>query len=111
RQLTPALRDVDIFGFNLESAITTETSPWGPWKKFRFKALPANARRALSFPTGAALFASVANNHILDFGPSGLDGTLTTLDEAGITHTGAGSNSANAWRPAVITTKAGVRER
>jgi poly-gamma-glutamate synthesis protein (capsule biosynthesis protein) len=111
RRLARALRGVDIFGFNLECAVT-DADQWGTWKKFRFKMLPSNASRALTsfpLPAGAASFASIANNHVLDFGPEGLAGTSIALDQAGIAHAGSGPNATSAWRPAVITTRGGVR--
>lgn len=111
RRLRPALQGVELFGFNLECAIT-DAPPWGSWKKFRFRLRPAAADRALeSFPVPAkaSVFASIANNHVLDFGPVGLADTLATLDRAEIAHAGSGADATEAWRPAVITTASGAR--
>jgi poly-gamma-glutamate capsule biosynthesis protein CapA/YwtB (metallophosphatase superfamily) len=47
----------------------------------------------------------LGNNHMLDFGPSGLDTTLKTLDTAGIKHAGAGMDLAQALQPALIERK------
>ena len=44
---------------------------------------------------------SIANNHLMDFGPSGLTTTLKTLDAAGIKHAGAGFTPAQAYQAAV----------
>ena len=48
---------------------------------------------------------SVANNHIMDFGPKGVATTLRVLDDHGIKHAGAGANLTEALRPAVIEKK------
>lgn len=45
---------------------------------------------------------SLANNHILDYGPEPLLDTIEALDEAGIGHAGAGKNKTAAWTPATI---------
>jgi poly-gamma-glutamate synthesis protein (capsule biosynthesis protein) len=44
----------------------------------------------------------LANNHVLDWGYDGLAETLRTLDAAGIAHTGAGRDAAEAAAPAVL---------
>ncbi len=51
----------------------------------------------------------LANNHILDWGRSGLSETIRTLQNAGIKTAGAGSDLQDAWRPAEIQTGAGSR--
>lgn len=48
---------------------------------------------------------SIANNHLMDFGRTGLETTLKVLDQAGIAHSGAGLDVAQAIRPAVIEKK------
>lgn len=110
--LEGALQNVDLFAFNLECSIT-DAAAWGSWKKFRFKMTPGHAApllNAIPIPSGATTFVSVANNHVLDFGPEGLSDTIDLLEEIGIAHAGAGADSREAWRPAVITTaEAGVR--
>ncbi len=45
---------------------------------------------------------TLANNHILDYGPGGLADTIALLDRAGIIHTGAGFSREEALRPAVV---------
>lgn len=44
----------------------------------------------------------LANNHIMDWGASGLHETIRTLDENGILHTGAACNLTEAGKPMVI---------
>lgn len=48
---------------------------------------------------------STANNHMMDFGPNGLETTLRTLSDAGIKHAGAGMTLGEALRPAVVEKK------
>lgn len=45
---------------------------------------------------------SLANNHILDFGPTALADTIAALRNAGIDHAGAGRNLAAAAEPGVV---------
>ncbi len=48
---------------------------------------------------------SIANNHIMDYGESGLLDTLKILSESGIKYVGAGKNIAEARRPVVLQRK------
>ena len=50
---------------------------------------------------------SLANNHILDFGIGALQQTLQALDQQQVHHAGAGMTLDEAWRPAMIDTRAG----
>lgn len=47
-------------------------------------------------------FLSLANNHVLDYGPDALADTTALLDARGIGHAGAGMDRAAAWRPATL---------
>jgi poly-gamma-glutamate synthesis protein (capsule biosynthesis protein) len=51
----------------------------------------------------------LANNHVLDWGRSGLDDTLRTLDRAGISHAGAGASAQEAEKPVTIEVSGKVR--
>jgi len=46
---------------------------------------------------------ALANNHILDFGPAGLEATTALLDSLGIAHAGTGADRAAAHRPGVVS--------
>ena len=74
-------------------------------KKFRFRAEPevigALKRNRINMVT-------LANNHIMDFGPDALAETIRHLDASAIPHMGAGLNLAEARKP-VITTVNGKR--
>jgi poly-gamma-glutamate synthesis protein (capsule biosynthesis protein) len=56
-------------------------------KPFNFRAEPFVVE---ALTAGHVDFASIANNHILDFAEAGLLHTVQTLDRAGIAHAGAG---------------------
>ena len=58
----------------------------------------------------AAHFSAVtlANNHVFDFGKEAFDQTLTTLDQAGIRHMGAGDSLDQAAQPLILE-KNGIR--
>lgn len=51
---------------------------------------------------------TLANNHIMDQGTQGLNSTIDTLRENGISYVGAGNNLSNAQKPFVIE-KNGIR--
>ena len=51
----------------------------------------------------------LANNHVLDFGRSGLAETLGTLAAAGLPAAGAGRDAAQAWQPSVVPVPGGGR--
>jgi poly-gamma-glutamate synthesis protein (capsule biosynthesis protein) len=106
--VTPLLWQADAFLINLECAITARLVRWhdGHYKPFFFRADPGATR---SLRTARVDYASIANNHILDFGPDGLFDTIRALDEAGIAHAGAGSDQHAARAPAVIGTPHGLR--
>ncbi|KAA0238584.1 MAG: CapA family protein [Chloroflexi bacterium CFX7] len=98
-----ALRDADLAVANLECSISERGEP-AP-KGFTFRAPPL-AADALA---GAGIdIASLANNHILDYGPDALSDTIALLDGRGIAHAGAGEDAARARTPAIVT-RGGMR--
>ena len=100
----PNLASADIAIVNLEMAITERGEPYD--KEFVFRA-PGSAALTLA---GAGIdVVSLANNHVLDFGPVGLADTLSVLDEVNILRPGAGSNNAEAYAPRVLTLDNGIR--
>jgi poly-gamma-glutamate capsule biosynthesis protein CapA/YwtB (metallophosphatase superfamily) len=48
---------------------------------------------------------TLANNHVMDFGVSGLEETLDVLTRAGLGPVGAGRDEEQAWRPVVLTAR------
>lgn len=97
--LLPVLEAADLVLVNLECALTERTERWtdGGEKPFYFRADPSAAS---ALTAGRVGFASVANNHIGDFGWAGLEDTLAALDRAHIAHAGAGTDRADAHEPA-----------
>ncbi len=89
--LNPELRIV-----NLETAITNGGQPW-PGKGMHFRMHPANISTLQAAGINAC---SLANNHCLDWGFSGLADTLRALDQAGIASSGAGLSPHRAQQPA-----------
>jgi poly-gamma-glutamate capsule biosynthesis protein CapA/YwtB (metallophosphatase superfamily) len=97
------LLSTDFNFANLESPISGNDGRIG-------KGLVFNARR--DHTDGLANFnfkiLTLANNHAMDQLLPGLQYTRTFLDGMGIKHVGAGSNLAEAWKPAVVEAN-GVR--
>ena len=94
-QLTGILSNADYRIFNLEVPLTDDLTPiqkCGP-------NLSAPCQTIEGFKKlGVDLF-TIANNHILDQGASGLFSTINILDEAGISYVGAGKNIEQARKP------------
>lgn len=96
----PILLQADAVLANLESPITRGGERWRrSWKMFHFRAHPAAVR---ILECANVRFVCLANNHMLDFGSSGLCDTMRTLDAAGVRYAGAGRNSEEAAAPAVL---------
>jgi poly-gamma-glutamate synthesis protein (capsule biosynthesis protein) len=96
--LDPALaqiaRSADLFLLNLECCVSARGAPIDePGKPFFFRAPPLAAERLAELGVDAV---TLANNHVLDFGPEALADTLRHLDAAGIATAGAGLDLASA---------------
>ncbi len=102
----PLLRSADARLINLECVIAASGQRWRPWAKpFHFRAHP----RAIDALTVAEIdFVSLANNHSMDYGIDALRECVDLLDRAGIVHSGAGRDGAEARRPAYFTTNGGT---
>ena len=96
----PLLLEADLRFVNLECVISQRGQKWQPEQKaFHFRASP----RAIEVLQAARIDAvTLANNHILDYGPEALLECLTFLDDAGIPHTGAGRNLRDAVVPMMV---------
>jgi hypothetical protein len=94
----PFLQSVDLVIANLETPLTDlERSPLEGRKRFVHWSDPAKAPATLKQHNVSAV--ALANNHAMDFGPPGLEQTLTALDAHGIARFGAGMNAAGASAP------------
>lgn len=88
----------DIRIVNLETSVTESDDYW-KGKSINYRMNPRN----ISCLTIAGInIAVLSNNHILDWGYSGLNETLQTLKKAGIKYVGAGCNPAEAETPAAV---------
>jgi len=88
---------------NLETSVTKSDESW-PAKGIHYRMHPANA----ACLTAARLdVCALANNHVLDYGYTGLADTLSTLARSCIETAGAGRDIAEAQRPAIVTLAAG----
>lgn len=90
----------DLFVVNLECPFT-ERGEKVP-KNFNFRARPELVG---ALAAGGVDLVSLANNHLVDFGPEGLFDTVNTLDTHGIGHFGAGRTLTEARAPAVVERK------
>ncbi|HKL48105.1 MAG TPA: CapA family protein [Desulfuromonadales bacterium] len=100
RQRRPDLRLI-----NLETAVTV-SDEWWRGKGIHYRMHPDN----VPVLTCAGInVCSLANNHVLDWGRSGLQETLKTLDAAGIARSGAGKDSSEARAPAIADRPEGGR--
>lgn len=93
------LRALDGLFLNLECCVSDRGERW-PGKTYYFRAPPDFAVPALS--AADATFASLANNHTLDFGAVALSDTRDHLDRAGVAHAGAGPDADAAYAPAIF---------
>lgn len=94
----PLLRRADALVGNLEFVLADDGAPW-PGKTFHFR---ADRRVVASLEAAGFALVSVANNHVLDFGPDAALQSLATLAQRGIRFAGAGANVDAARSPAVI---------
>jgi poly-gamma-glutamate capsule biosynthesis protein CapA/YwtB (metallophosphatase superfamily) len=92
-KLAPDLRLI-----NLETSVTESRSYW-KGKAIHYKMHPKN----ISCLTAARIdFCALANNHVLDWGYSGLTETLKRLQGANVKSAGAGAKLDEAEAPAVL---------
>ena len=96
----PIMLAADCRLINLECVISSQGEAWHPaTKAFHFRAHP----RALDFLRAARIYGvTLANNHVLDFGPDALLDCLALLDQAGIKRTGAGASLQDALNPVLF---------
>lgn len=97
-------RRPDVRLVNLETSVTTSASPEP--KGINYRMHPANVP---CLSVAGIDCCVVANNHVLDWGRTGLIETVRTLSAAGIATAGAGATLTEASRPAVVHAKQGGR--
>jgi poly-gamma-glutamate synthesis protein (capsule biosynthesis protein) len=91
---------------NLECVISDRRPAILPDKPFHFR---TDARNVAVLQAARVDAVSIANNHVLDFGPEALLDTLDILDSAGIARAGAGRHLEEARRPAISVAPDGTR--
>ncbi|MGQ0522750.1 MAG: CapA family protein [Betaproteobacteria bacterium] len=99
-EVATLLGDYDVVFANLENPVSTAGIPHAvqnPHVTFRCHPDALRVLKALRITA-----VSLANNHMLDYGPVALAETLQHLDAAGIGHVGAGLNYEEANRPLLI---------
>ncbi|GBF34076.1 capsule biosynthesis protein capA [Desulfocucumis palustris] len=95
------LKEGDVTAANLECCISARGRP-EPDKQFTFRAVPG----VLAGVQGAGIDVfTLANNHVLDFGPEAMKDTLVHLDNYGLAYTGAGMNVNCATMPVIVEKK------
>lgn len=104
--VAPLLARADLLLANLEAPFLADTTGVARAEKTYTFAVPP---RHLGVLTAAGLdVVTLANNHILDFGPAGLESTRALLETAGIAHAGSGADREGAHRH-VLVERAGRR--
>jgi hypothetical protein len=96
--ITSVLKSADFTAVNLETPVTSRGQPQP--KTYHFATTPV-AFTALR-DAGVDLV-TMANNHILDYGQTGLADTLAAAKATHFPYVGAGVNAAAAWAPYVKT--------
>ena len=86
------MQAADVAILNNEFPYAEGGSPT-PGKRFTFHASPESAENYRQIGVNLV---TLANNHIFDYGEAGLKCTLEALNNAGISHIGAGNNLSEA---------------
>jgi poly-gamma-glutamate capsule biosynthesis protein CapA/YwtB (metallophosphatase superfamily) len=90
--------DPNVRLINLETSVTESREYWRG-KQIQYKMNPENIP---CITTAKIDCCSLANNHVLDWGYSGLEETLETLGKANLKFSGAGRNIDEAKSPALL---------
>lgn len=98
--ISAVLQQADFTALNLETSVTSRGTPQP--KTFHFRTTPAafTAIRA----AGVNLV-TMANNHVEDYGATGLADTLAAAKASGLPYVGIGADADAAWAPHVATIK------
>lgn len=100
QQVKGVTTKADLFVVNLECPFTERGEKIA--KNFNFRARP---ELSAALAAGGVDVASIANNHMIDYGPEGLFDTISALDTLGVAHFGAGRTLAEARAPAIVEKK------
>lgn len=92
------IESADLATANLEAPLGTEGEKIVE-KTYTFLVDPSAAK---GLKNAGFDVMTLANNHILDFGPKALFSTFDILEKEGLAYSGAGKNEAEARKPAVV---------
>jgi poly-gamma-glutamate synthesis protein (capsule biosynthesis protein) len=96
--ISRVLGSADFTAVNLETAVTTRGTPQP--KQYHFR----TTRKAFTAIRDAGIdLVTMANNHVLDYGQTGLRDTLAAVRAARFRYVGIGVNARAAWAPRIIT--------
>jgi poly-gamma-glutamate synthesis protein (capsule biosynthesis protein) len=98
--ITSVLKSADFAALNLETAVTSRGAPQPKNYHFRTTPLAFTALRDAGID-----LVTMANNHVLDYGPVGLADTLAAAKAARLAYVGIGTSAAAAWAPYVTVIK------
>jgi poly-gamma-glutamate capsule biosynthesis protein CapA/YwtB (metallophosphatase superfamily) len=101
--IAPLLRSADLTIVNLETAVTSRGKPQP--KQYHFRTRPA---AFIALRDAGVDIANMANNHVLDYGRTGLADTLAAARRAHFPVLGIGRDAAAAWSPYVVDVR-GIR--
>lgn len=90
------VRSPDALVINLETTLTT-SNDWAKDKGINYRSHPSNVA---SLSEAGVDVATLANNHVLDWGKAGLRDTVSALQDAEIHTSGAGDSIEDATKPA-----------
>ena len=93
--IAPVLSSADVTVVNLETAITERGEPVAG-KNYHFRSTPS-AFTALE--SAGVDVVSMANNHVLDYGPVGMEDTFEAVEHAGVPVIGIGRSASEAFQP------------
>jgi poly-gamma-glutamate synthesis protein (capsule biosynthesis protein) len=96
--ITSVLKSADFTALNFETAVTSRGTPQPKTYHFRTSPVAFTALR----DAGVDLV-TMANNHVLDYGQTGLADTLAAAKAARFPYVGIGASAAAAWAPYVTT--------
>ena len=96
--ITSVLKSADFAAVNLETAVTSRGKPQPKTYHFRTTPVAFTALRDAGID-----LATMANNHVLDYGQTGLANTLAAAKAARFPYVGIGADAAAAWAPYVTT--------
>jgi hypothetical protein len=93
-RISPVLGSADLTMLNLETAVTRRGTPQPKTYHFRTRPAAFTALREAGVDV-----VTMANNHVLDYGQTGLADTLAAARKARFPVVGIGRNAAAAWAP------------